>query len=372
MRIASLVPFARLEAFDNDDTMIDYLRRRTFLLKNRHRSAVGRGKASSSGRNKKHYEPIIQSLPATVVAEEIAALPSEQVLLESKPFTVFHAVADQIPKTLREIGRLREIAFRNANEGTGKAMDLDWFDTHYIHLFLWNGDTNEIIGAYRLGKADEILSRFGKRGLYSHTLFDYGVDLLDRMNPAIELGRSFVRPEYQKTFPPLFLLWKGIAQYVARHPQYKTLFGTVSIGNDYHPIAQRFIVECLSQKDYRHELADLVRSRTPFRDRTISRRAFGGWSPLLADIDEVSTLVSDVETDRRGIPILLKQYLKLGGKLLAFNVDRSFSNVIDGLIVVDLAQTDSRLLARLMGEEAAEQFFEYHARDTNSPVRVSG
>lgn len=361
IKIGSLLPFERLEAFECDDSMIDYMRRRTYLLANR-RSAGDRGSPSRIAGRQENKEPIVQSLPPDVVTEEINSLPPELQLLESHPYRVFYADADQIPKTLREIGRLREIAFRNANEGTGREIDLDEFDSHYIHLFLWNGETSEIVGAYRLGKVDETLIRFGKRGLYTHTLFDYDAGFLHRIIPALELGRSFVRPEYQKTFPPLFLLWKGIAQYAFRHPQYKTLFGPVSISNDYQPIARRFIVDCLERPGYRHELADLVRARTPFRNRNITDRAFSVGAPLLGDIEELSALISDIESDRKGIPILLKQYLKLGGKLLGFNVDHSFSDALDGLILVDLTQTDDRLLARLMGEESAERFLAFHGR----------
>ena len=359
VNIGSILSFERLKAFDSDVAMMDYLRRRTYLLTNR-RSPRDRGKSSPFDRRKKNAEPIVPRSPAEVVSEEIAALAPEHVLLASDQYTVFHAEAAQIPNTLREIGRLREITFRNANEGTGKEIDLDEFDSHYAHLFLWNEEKNEIVGAYRLAKANEILSRFGKRGLYTHTLFDYDADFLDRINPALELGRAFVRTEYQKTFPPLFLLWKGIAQYVARHPQYKTLFGPVSIGNNYQPISRRFIVDCLGRSDYRHALADLVTARTPFRARTIKDRAFRVGAPLLSDIEEVSGLISDIEPDRKGIPILLKQYLKLGGKLLGFNVDHNFSDVLDGLILLDLTRTDDRLLTRLMGEESAARFLEFH------------
>src|SRR5215510_6938548 len=301
IRIGSLISFERLEAFDNDEAMIDYLRRRTYLLKNRPHSTSDPDPASRSPSRTKHHQPIIPSLRPAIVAQEIAALPSNQMLLESDPFIMLHADAQQIGRVLQEIGRLREITFRNANEGTGKAIDLDSFDAHYVHLFLWNRDTREIVGAYRIGRADEILSRFGRRGLYTHTLFHYKTDLLDRINPALELGRSFVRPEYQKSFPPLFLLWKGIAQYVARHPQYKTLFGSVSIGNDYQPIARRFIVDCLSRRSHRHELADLVKARTPFRVKAIRGQGFSTGSPMLADIEEVSALIADIEIDRRGI-----------------------------------------------------------------------
>ncbi len=308
----------------------------------------------------RYRESITTAVSSEALLEETKSLPIEQVLAVSDPFAVFYADAQQIPNTLQEIGRLREITFRLANEGTGRATDLDVFDLHYVHLFLWNTERNEVVGAYRLGKTDEIVSNLGDRGLYTTTLFDYHGQFLDRISPALELGRSFVRPVYQKTFPPLFLLWKGIAQYVARYPQYRTLFGPVSIGSDYQPIARELIVECLSERGYRHELADLVQPKTPFLTGTTKGCSLRAESRVLTDIGEVSALISDLEEDRKGIPVMLKQYLKLGGKLLGFNVDPAFSDVLDGLVLVDLTQSDTRLIARLMGEDAARDFLEYH------------
>jgi hypothetical protein len=161
-------------------------------------------------------------------------------------------------------------------------------------------------------------------------------------------------------FPLLFLLWKGIARFVALHPQYKTLFGPVTIASDYRPVARRFIVECLTRPHYLHELADPVKARTPFRDRSISARVLRDWAPSLDDFDEVSELVSNVETDRRAAPILLRQYLRLGGKLLDFNVDHKFSNALDGLIIVDLTKVDVRMLNKLMGPASTEGFLQSH------------
>ena len=124
---------------------------------------------------------------------------------------------EQIPNALREIGRLREITFRQAGEGTGRSIDLDRFDRDYQHLFLWNTDSNEIAGAYRLAGTDVIPD------LYTSTLFRFREGLLTSMSPALELGRSFVRIEYQKSFSALLLLWKGIGRYVARNPRYRIL-----------------------------------------------------------------------------------------------------------------------------------------------------
>ena len=362
VRISSPIQFERLEAFGGDAEIIGYLRRRTYLLANQlAASSAGRKLPRISG-HRRHLQPVPRALSLSALSEEITALAPEQELVRSAPFSVYYADAEQIPFGLREIGRLREIAFRNEKEGTGKALDIDQYDSYYMHLFLWNGETKEIVGAYRIGKADKIAARFGVRGLYTFSLFRYGSEFLDQINPSLELGRSFVRVEYQKSFPPLFLLWKGIARFVALQPQYKTLFGPVTISSEYRPVARRFLVECLSRPRHRHELADLVRARTPFKDRCISARSLRDWSPSLDDFDEVSELVSDIETDRRGVPILLKQYLRMGGKLLGFNVDHSFRDALDGLIVVDLTKADVRMLTRLMGAASTEEFLQTHKR----------
>lgn len=305
-------------------------------------------------------EPLCEPIARDLLEKEISVLPHNNLLVHTDQYSVFVARSAQIPTVLQEIGRLRETTFRNANEGTGNAIDLDRFDSHYDHLFLWNQEAGEVVGAYRLGRGDEIWERLGAHGLYTNTLFDYEPDFFASINPALELGRTFVRDEYQKSFPPLFLLWKGIAEYVVRNPRYKILFGPVSISDDYHPMARKLIADCLSGPTYRHDLADLVRARNPF----IATSEEGGRDadfPVLADIESVSSLISEIDSDQRGIPILLKQYLKLGGKVLGFNLDPDFNNVLDALILVDLTNTDDRLLERLMGEAGVERFFDYHS-----------
>jgi hypothetical protein len=157
-------------------------------------------------------------------------LPVEQRLSQSGAQSVWQATAEQIPHVLLEIGRLRELSFRAANEGTGKSVDLDRFDDHYLHLFIWNAEDSEIVGAYRLGATDRILERQGRQGLYSSTLFDSRMEFFRRLGPALELGRSFVRPEYQRSYSPLLLLWKGIGSFIARHPE---LVQTFEAGNDH-------------------------------------------------------------------------------------------------------------------------------------------
>ncbi|MBL8222974.1 MAG: GNAT family N-acetyltransferase, partial [Bryobacterales bacterium] len=245
------------------------------------------------------------------------------------------------------------IAFRAAAEGTGKSTDIDSFDPHYLHLFLWDAAKQQIAGAYRLAATDNVAN------LYTSTLFRYGPEFLQHMGPALELGRSFVRVEYQRSFAPLLLLWKGIGAYIAANPCYKTLFGPASISNRYQSLSRELMIGFLERyaplPDWKH----LVETRNPFRRTTHTPDAF---FRTCQGIDELAEVVSDIEASPEGVPVLLRQYLKLGGKLLGFNVDEEFSNVVDGLIVVDLTRTEPRLLERYLGRDEARHFLSYHER----------
>ena len=195
--------------------------------------------------------------------------------------------------------------------------------------------------------------------MYTATLFRYGDAFLDRLGPALELGRSFVRQEYQKSFAPLLLLWKGIGAFIARNPKYKILFGPVSISNQYHAVSRELMISFLEKYALLQDWTGLVRNRHGFRVRHLC----GPNRPALPDagfdIEDLSSVVSDIEQKQTGVPILLRQYLRLGGKLLGFNVDPKFANALDGLILVDLTKTDPKLLERYLGKGEAQSFLEF-------------
>ena len=343
MRVGSLIPAKRLQAMDDDAQMMRHLRERTYFLQ--HRSAQIKPAKSSS-------EPIAAAVDPELLRSEIEQLPEDRKLAEAGEYLVYYAKCHEVPNVLFEIGRLRETAFRDVGEGTGKAIDLDSCDAYYLHLFLWNSQTRQIIGAYRIGPTDTIMERYGKSGLYTSTLFAFENRFLEELGDALELGRSFIRVEYQKSYAPLLLLWKGIGGYVARNPRYRILFGPVSISNDYQPVSRQLMVHFFRRQGGVEDRARLVKARSPFRMRFFQH---GNW-----DIEDLSAMVADIETDQKGIPVLLRQYLKMGGELLAFNVDRSFSDSLDGLIVVDLTRTDPKMLVRYMGTDNSARFLEYH------------
>jgi putative hemolysin len=299
---------------------------------------------------------------ADALAAEVAALDARERLIDSNGLQVYCARAARIPAVLEEIGHLRELAFRAAGEGTGKPCDLDGFDAHYQHLFLWDPAAGKIAGAYRMGLVDEILASRGKRGLYTHSLFSYPTRFLNALGPAIELGRSFVRAEYQRDFAPLFLLWRGIARFVERSPRYAVLFGAVSISASYSAASRRLMVEYLSVHCSEERFSSQVRPRSPYGEGLPSEEA------VPQSLDELARLVAQIEEDRKGVPVLLRQYLRLGGRLLGFTVDSEFANTLDGLIMVDLRQIEPAVLARYMGKAASAAFLAHHGLDGLRPM----
>ena len=227
---------------------------------------------------------------------EVASLSTIAASSKAGRSRVFCARAGQIPATLREIGRLRAVTFRAVGEGSDRAIDLDRFDQRYLHLFSWDRDQRRIVGAYRIGQTDRIVADAGVAGLYTRTLFRYDERLIERMAaPALELGRSFVRAEYQKNYNALLLLWKGIGRFIARHPQYRLLFGPVSISARYSAASHQSLMSFLRQNHFAAELGELVDALHP--PRVSAARRESARTPR--SIDEVNDLVERSEAGRQ-------------------------------------------------------------------------
>jgi putative hemolysin len=292
------------------------------------------------------------------IADEISRLPRTCRFVESGAFQVFCAQSSQIPETLREIGRLREMTYRAVGEGTGRAVDLDSFDERYLHLFSWDRREGRVVGAYRIGETDRIVATDGVEGLYTRSLFRYDRRFIDRFSPALELGRSFVRAEYQRNHSALFLLWKGIGHFVAEHPEYRFLFGPVSISARYTDTSHAMLISFLEQNHLDRSLAELVDAVHPL---VATRPALSTASAVLPrTIDEADQLVARLEADGKGIPVLLRQYLKLNARLIGVSVDPNFGDALDALMMVDLAAVQPAILFRYLGREQAARFLARH------------
>ncbi len=320
LSFGELIPNKEIKQFDNDGAVMNYLRLNTYLLGDD-------GNQEQPG-FAETAEPIADAVSPKVLAKELETLPPEATLCTSENMDVYCASAAEIPKMLKEIGRVREVSFRAVGEGTGLARDIDSYDSYYHHLFIWDRENRKLVGAYRLGVVSDILDKHGLDGLYSRSLFDYNETFLAELNRSVEVGRSVVAEDYQRSLSALLMLWKGIAAFVRQRPEHTHLFGPVSISNDYGPLVRQLMAETLSIHYYDDELADMVSPRTPLKDNA---RRFWHTDMLtaLTDLQQLNRIVSKM-ADGKGLPVLLRQYLGLNGKLVCFNVDPDFNDALDG------------------------------------------
>jgi putative hemolysin len=284
--------------------------------------------------------PLADPVPPETILAEIETLRDDQLICGQMEFDVYLVAATQTPGILREIGRLRELTFREVGEGTGQPTDLDEYDLYYLHLFLWDREAQRIAGAYRLGKGDEIMLKYGKRGFYTFSLFKMKGGMEPILGQAVELGRSFILQEYQRKRLSLFLLWKGIHSYLSSQRQFRYLIGPVTISNDYSTLSKSLIVALIERFFFDHELAKHVQPRKAFHPklkRVNPDDLLAGLSAE-ANLRQVDKILEDIEPAHFKLPILLKKYVKQNARIVAFNVDPAFNNALDGLMVLDLTE----------------------------------
>lgn len=285
----------------------------------------------------KKPEIIVDAVPTDLLQEEIRVLNEKGLRIHQQAeFDLFIAFHTDIPNILTEIGRLREITFRAMEEGTNRKIDLDEYDLYYHHLFIWDREAHEIVGAYRLGKGNDIMAKYGKRGFYTYSLFKIKRRFKPILRETVELGRSFIRAEYQRKMLPLFLLWKGIIYFLLKNPEYTYLMGPVSISNRYSKLSQSLMIGFIKKNFYRHDFASLVKPRKKFRikNRRVDEEALVDASK--ADFKSLDKFIQEIEPERYNIPVLLKKYMKQNARIIGFNVDPKFGSALDGLMILDM------------------------------------
>ncbi len=305
-------------------------------------------------------EDIAQPVDHKLIMEEINVLRSNDSLLFSNSnFEVFCTPSLDIPNIMNEIGRLREITFRNVGEGTNRSMDLDEYDLYYQQLFVWDTEAERIVGAYRVGLGADIMRRFGIRGFYIQSLFKVHRGFRSTLKQSMELGRSFIIEEYQRKPLPLFLLWKGILYFLIKNSEYRYLVGPVSISNRFSEFSKSMIISYIKKNYYNREFSRYIKPRTKYNvpgyniDEDIILESAD-------NLQKFDKFIDEVETSGYKMPILLKRYLKLNGKIIGFNVDPKFNNALDGLLILDLfdvpMDTISSLSKDLNDETILERF----------------
>lgn len=290
-------------------------------------------------RHREEARPIPLSQGAAIApAGAIGSLPSDSLITANGDYEIHVTTAAAAPALLEEIGRLRELCFRAVGEGTGAARDLDTFDAHYRHLFLWRRSTGQVVGAYRVAPVT------AGAPLYTSTLFRFPNGFLRRLGSALEIGRAFIRPEYQREYAPLLLLWKGLLRYATAHAQANVLFGPASITARYAPLSRALMAHWLETK---LPAPERVPGIHPFHPSVAHAKAVQRIVPHLAGLDDLSQAISDLEPGGTGVPVLLRQYAKAGARVHGFNVDPHFQSALDVLVSVDLRDLPIHLRERL-------------------------
>lgn len=325
-----------------------YLRARTYLLGSSLEAKNFFNKLSF--RKKSQAEPVANPVPVERLREEFNRIRGEYELFTAKNYSIVCAPTWVIPGIISEIGRLREMTFREVGEGTNKSIDIDEYDLYYNHLFIWDSDANKIAGSYRIGKGKDITSLYGHKGFYINSLFRIKKNFLPVLKESLELGRSFIVKDYQKKAFPLFLLWKGIMLFLLSNQEYRYLIGPVSISNDFSRFSKSLIVEFVRTYFFDEEKARYIEPRKKFvvkHDKAIDRKVFIDVADH--DISRIERIITDIEPGYR-IPVLLRKYLELNGKIIGFNVDPKFNDCLDGLLIVDLYSTPPDIISGLSRE----------------------
>ena len=287
---------------------------------------------------------IIPMANKELMTQELAALPEEQVLVEFKSFTVYNGYQHQLPTCVQEITRLREITFREHNEGSGEACDTDHFDATYMHLFIFDHQNEEIIGAYRIGQTDLLQKDADISKLYLSQIFSFKPEFINQKQPCLEMGRSFIVREHQNSFYGLLLLWKGIGAYVCKNPRYRTLYGTVSLSKLYDPRSVALINEVMITE------REGVEAKSPF-EGNLHPEAQDFLKANSVTMEQLSAMVEGIETDEKDVPVLLKQYYKLGAKFHCMGIDINFNHTPGLLLSVDLPKAPEKLLKLYLGKD---------------------
>ena len=343
----------------SDAQLSDYLRLRSMLLRyNEPESLMTQAKASPILLSSK-TEPIAPPEDAETLSSEIASLPEECLCYkgENNPFCVYAATAERIPHMMKQIGRERERTFRAVGEGTGKASDTDRYDLHYVHLIMWDSRERRLAGAYRIGRSDLLLEQQGVRGIYNSAFFRFSSKFCKMISRGLEMGRAFITPEYQRQPASLDTLWMGIGRYLNKHPHYRYLYGTVSISRDYSFASRSLILSFLRENCMHREIMQEVKACFPPKGVGLRSEDQRLLASALPDVRALSSMVSEIEGNGMGIPVLLKQYLRLGGRMVSFGIDNDFGGVLDCLVVVELDKTPERIRQRYKGKDymSAEQ-----------------
>lgn len=355
VRIGSPISVKEQASFEDINQYGRFLRIKTYSLGS---SLEVKRFFNYSLKRKQKQEAVIPPIEECLIEGELNSLTKEQHLFDSSSFSVFCTPAKLIPNTIREIGRLREITYREVGEGTNKEIDTDEFDLYYHHLIIWDRSAKRVVGGYRLGRGEDIMSRYGKKGFYINELFRFSPEFYPTLHQSIDLGRSYIIADYQKKPLPLFLLWKGIFFFILKNENYRYLTGPVSISNEFSSFSKSLIIKFLKKNYYNTQLAKWVKPRNEFKVKIDQKELEEVMELTADDLQKLDQFIEDIEPRHLKIPVLFKKYLKQNAKVLGFNVDPKFSDALDGLMLLDIYKVPNDMVRGLLKEFNAENLYD--------------
>ena len=354
VRIGKPISVKDQNKYKSIDEFQEFIRKKTYMLAKPFVSAPIKITAPILKFSKEPKEIVSQGNIADMVQEVNTLRENGCRMMESKNYEVFFTSADKIPNLLLEIGRLREITFRSVGEGTNNEIDLDRFDDHYHHLFLWDTIAKRLVGAYRMGLGVDIYKKYGMDGFYVQTLFKFDSELHNMMSKTIDIGRAFIIKEYQQKPMPLFFLWKGIVHVTLRHPEHKYLTGGVSISNQFSDFSKSLMIEFMKSHYYDPDIAQYIHPKKEYKVKLKDADRDFVFDATQADLNKFDRLIDELEPGNLRMPVLIKKHIKQNAKMLAFNVDPEFNNAIDGLMFIKISDIPESTVQPVKEELQAE------------------
>jgi len=347
IRIGKPISVKQMEEEETLEELGDYLYNKVYMLKSyyeRRKSITEKLKLPNMvlknplQKQNNIVQNIIDETPVEDIVNEIEKLKvaENKKLFSHGDYDVFFTKSEEIPSIMREIGRQRELTFRAIGEGTNLPFDLDEYDNHYHHLFLWDNAGKKLVGAYRMALGSEVMKKFGIDGFYTSSLFEYDPELQPFFRKVIEMGRAYISIEYQQKPFPLFLLWRGIVHVCLRNPEHKFLMGGVSISNKFSEFSKSLMIEFMRSHYYDSAVAQYIHPKNEFKVVMKERDKALFFEDMDADLNKLDKIIDDLEPELR-LPVLIKKYIKQNAKMIAFNVDPNFNDAIDGLMYIRIS-----------------------------------
>ena len=364
MRIGKPISVKVIDEQEDAEELGEFLKRKVYMLKSyyeRRKSLPDILKLPNLNikfplllKEENIIQNIIDETPTEDIVKEIETLrANDKMFFSNGNYEVYFAGYDEIPSIMREIGRQRELTFRAIGEGCNLPYDLDEFDQHYYHLFLWDSEAKKIAGAYRMGLGREIMKKHGVGGFYTNSLFEFDQEIHPFFRKVIEMGRAYILQEYQMKPLPLFLLWRGIVHVCLRNPDHKFLMGGVSISDKFSDFSKSLIIEFMRSNYYDSAVAQYIHPKHEFKIKLRDRDKHLFLDEVESDLNKLDKIIDDLEPELR-LPVLIKKYIKQNAKVVAFNVDPNFNDAIDGLMYIRISDLPASTIKPVLEEMSEE------------------